>query len=36
MNDTYEPPLVESVLLEGSHWSVVVGKVLKTDVIPPH
>ena len=36
MSDTYEPPLVESVLLEGSLRSVVVGKVLNTDVIPPH
>ena len=35
MNNTYEPPLVESVLLEGSLRPVVVGEVLSTDVVPP-
>jgi len=36
MNNTHEPPLVESVLLEGSLWPVVVGKGLSMDVIPKH
>ena len=36
MKDTYEPPLLESVLLEGSLRSVVVGKVMRIDFIPPH
>ena len=33
---TYEPPLVESVLLKGGHRPVIVGKSLHGNIIPPH
>jgi len=36
MMDTHEPPLVESVLLEGSLRPVVVGVILLVDVPSPH
>lgn len=36
MMSTYEPPLVESVLLKWSHRPVIVGKRLHGDIEPPH
>jgi len=36
MIKTHKPPLVERVLLEGSLWPVVVGIVLRPDVVSPH
>ena len=36
MINTYEPPLLESVLLQGSLRPVVVGVVFSSDIISPH